>query len=256
MSALEIVIIPIFNDNYVYLLYDHQTKWCGVVDPGHAAAPMMEAEKRGWKIKDIIITHHHADHVGGIFEIEATTGAAVIGAANDKSRIPLLSKAVYEGDVIHLGSFKFNVIETNGHTNGHICFVEYDENIAFVGDTLFVMGCGRLFEGTPQQMLHSMKKLMRLPKDMKIYCTHEYALNNAHFALSIDPDNDELHKRINAVKLARDRGEAFMPSTIGEELETNPFFRSYNLDIAQNLEMVGASELEVFTELRHRRDFF
>ncbi len=221
---LDVVAVPAFSDNYLWLVHDSASGDTAVVDPGDAGPVLAEAERRGWAISQIWNTHWHPDHTGGNLAVKQASGAVVSGPANEN--IPGRDVALNDGDVVRLGAHSGRVIAVPGHTLGHIALIFEDERIAFVGDTMFAMGCGRLFEGTPQQMHDSLKRLAALPTDTRVYCAHEYTLANARFAAHADPGNKAIAARLGAIEAARARGEITVPTTIAEELTTNPFVRS------------------------------
>lgn len=224
--ALEIVRIPVLSDNYVWLVHEPTSGETMVVDPAVAAPVLAEADLRDWKITQIWNTHWHPDHTGGNAEIKAATGCTITGPAAEESRIPTLDVQVKEGDVVRCGSVEAQVIDVPAHTAGHIAYNFATEQAAFVGDTLFAMGCGRLFEGTAEQMYSNMRKLEALGDDTAIYCAHEYTLSNGRFALTVEPANLPLIERVNEVTAMRERGEATVPTTIALERATNPFMRA------------------------------
>jgi hydroxyacylglutathione hydrolase len=226
VSELEIVCIPALTDNYIWLVHDARSRKTMVVDPGEADPVLAEADRRGWKINAILNTHWHPDHTGGNNAIKAATGAMVIAPAGEGSRIPGADWLAADNNQVKLGNHLARVIDVPGHTAGHAAFHFKDAGIVFVGDTLFAMGCGRLFEGTPEQMFKSLGKLAALPPETRVYCGHEYTQANARFALTVEPDNEALHARSAQVDAIRARGEATVPTTIGEELATNPFMRA------------------------------
>jgi hydroxyacylglutathione hydrolase len=223
---VEIVRIPALSDNYVWLVHDAASGETMVVDPAVADPVLAEAEARGWTITQIWNTHWHPDHTGGNAAIKAATGCTITGPAAEAARIPTLDIKLGEGDRVRLGAIEAEVMEVPAHTAGHIAFHLPSEQLAFVGDTLFAMGCGRLFEGSAEQMFANMKRLEALPPETAIYCAHEYTLANGRFALSIDPGNAELASRMIAVEAARERGEPTVPTTIALERATNPFMRA------------------------------
>ncbi len=239
-SALEIVAIPAFADNYLWLVHDEDSGETAVVDPGDPAPVLAEADRRGWRITTILNTHWHPDHTGGNLAIKDATGATIIGPAGENGRVPGLDEAIGEGDRIRLGAHEAEVWEVPGHTIGHIAYIFGEDRVAFVGDTLFAMGCGRLFEGSPEQMHHSLGRLASLPDDMKLYCAHEYTLANARFAAHAFPDNRDIAARLAEVELARNAGQPTVPTTVAAERATNPFLL--------------AETIEHFADLRREKD--
>lgn len=228
--TLEIVRIPVLSDNYVWLVHDADSSETLVVDPAVAAPVLEAANARGWKISQIWNTHWHPDHVGGNAEIKAATGCKITGPAGEAERIPTLDVHVRGGDVVRLGGVEAVVIDVPAHTAGHIAYHFATEQAAFVGDTLFAMGCGRLFEGTAAQMYDNMRKLEALGDNTAIYCAHEYTLSNARFAVTAEPDNADLAARVAEVTDMRKRGEATVPTTIALERATNPFMRAASVE--------------------------
>ena len=241
-SALEIVAVPAFADNYLWLAHDPGSGETAVVDPGDPAPILAEAERRGWRITKIINTHWHPDHTGGNLAIKEKTGATIIGPAGEGDRIPGLEIALKEGDRISIGSHEAEVWEVPGHTLGHIAYVFRDDRVAFVGDTIFAMGCGRLFEGTADQMHHSLGRLAGLSDDFKLFCAHEYTLANAQFAAHAFPGNEAIGQRLAEVATARQAGQPTVPTTVGAERVTNPFLL--------------AESVEQFADLRAEKDDF
>jgi hydroxyacylglutathione hydrolase len=225
-SPLEIVRIPVLSDNYVWLAHELQSGETTVVDPAVAAPVLDEAERRGWRITQIWNTHWHPDHTGGNAEIKAATQAVVTGPAAEAARIPTLDRHVAEGDRVALGPVEAVVLEVPAHTAGHIAYHLPSEEVVFVGDTLFAMGCGRLFEGTAEQMHANLQRLAQLPPQTRAYCAHEYTLSNGRFALAAEPDNAAVAARMREVEAARAVGEATVPTTIALERATNPFMRA------------------------------
>jgi hydroxyacylglutathione hydrolase len=255
MSELVIRQIPVLRDNYVYLLHDEASGATGVVDPSVAAPVLAQLAETGWQLTHILNTHHHADHTGGNLEIKRATGAIVVGPRADRDRIPGIDVAVADGERYALGSETAEVFDVPGHTRGHIAYWFKDARALFCGDTLFLMGCGRLFEGTPEQMWHSLGKLRRLPGETRVYCGHEYTQANARFALTVDPENAALVARARRVDALRAEGESTVPGTMADELATNPFLRA---DQPALQEAAGApgDPVATFAAIRRRKDVF
>lgn len=226
MAALEVVRVPVLSDNYSWLVHDADTDQTMVVDPGEAGPVLTEAAARGWRIGQVWNTHWHPDHIGGNAGVVAATGATVTSPAAEAGKIPGLDVTVAEGDTVMLGGHAARVIETPGHTAGHIVFHFADDAAVFTGDTLFAMGCGRLFEGTAAEMFANMERLRTLPDDTVVYCGHEYTQSNGRYALVAEPDNAAIAERMIEVDALRARGEATVPTTIGVERATNPFLRA------------------------------
>ena len=222
---VEIVRIPALSDNYIWLVHEPASGETVVIDPSVAEPVLAEAGARGWRIGQIWNTHWHPDHTGGNQGIKDATGCTVTGPAAEAARIPTLDRKVAEGDTAMLGSITADVIEVPAHTAGHIAFHLPSEELIFVGDTLFAMGCGRLFEGNAAQMHSNLQRLARLPGETRVYCAHEYTLSNARFAVTVESDNEPLKLRLREVEAARAGGEATVPTTIALERATNPFMR-------------------------------
>jgi hydroxyacylglutathione hydrolase len=231
MSDLDIVCIPALSDNYIWLVHDRRSAKTMVVDPGVAKPVLEEIGRRGWKLNAVLNTHWHPDHTGGNAEIKAETGAIVIAPAAEGARIPGADWLAGPGNQVKLGQHHGRVIDLPGHTAGHIGYHFADAGIVFVGDTLFAMGCGRLFEGTPAQMFASLRKLAELPPETKVYCAHEYTEANGRFALAVEPDNAAVAARMHEVLQLRAAGQPTVPTTIGAELETNPFLRAESAEM-------------------------
>ena len=223
---IEIARIAVLSDNYVWLAHDPESGDTAVVDPAVADPVLAEADRRGWRISQIWNTHWHPDHTGGNEAIKRATGAVVTAPSAEAERIPTMDRGVAEGDRVKLGAVTATILEVPAHTAGHIAYHLPSEGLIFVGDTMFAMGCGRLFEGTAEQMFANMQKLGTLDDATRVYCAHEYTLSNARFAVTVDPGNDALAARLAAVEAARAVGEATVPTSIGEERATNPIFRA------------------------------
>ena len=223
---IEVVRIPARQDNYIWMAHDAASGETVVIDPADAAPVLAEADRRGWRIDQIWNTHWHGDHIGGNAAIKAATGCTITGPAAEAAKIPTLDVQVREGDRVRIGAFEAEVLEVPAHTAGHIAYYLPDAGIAFVGDTLFAMGCGRLFEGTPAQMFANMARLAALPPETVVYCAHEYTQSNGRYALHVEPDNPALIERMRDVDALRARGEPTVPTTIALERATNPFMRA------------------------------
>jgi len=253
---LKIVQLSVLSDNYIYLLHDSIDGVTAVVDPAESGPVLAALTKQDWGLDYILNTHHHWDHIGGNLELKDTTDCQVVGARSDRDRIPGIDIEVDEDDVFRLGQSEAKVLSVSGHTCGHIAYWFCDDEALFCGDTLFAMGCGRLFEGSPAQMWQSLSKLKMLPGATRVYCAHEYTQANGRFALSVDPNNSALVERMRQVELSRSQGRPTVPSTIASELATNPFFRADAEAVQETLNMVGEKPLSVFTEIRRRKDHF
>lgn len=226
MAKLDVVRVPVLADNYVWLVHDPESGETLVIDPAVSEPVLDAAAERGWSIGQIWNTHWHGDHIGGNAAIVAATGATVTAPAAELAKIPNVDRPVKEGDVVRLGNHAATVWEVPAHTAGHIAYHFADDGLIFVGDTLFAMGCGRLFEGTPDQMYRNMARLSALPEDTLAYCAHEYTLSNGKYAIRAEPENAAIAARLAAVEAMRERGEATVPTTIGQERATNPFMRA------------------------------
>lgn len=242
------------SDNFGVLVHDPATGATATIDACEEAPIVAALEAAGWRLTHILVTHHHDDHIAAIPALKARYEPLVIGPAADADRIPDMTQGVREGDKVRVGSLEAEVIETPGHTVGHISFHFPAERLLFAGDTLFSLGCGRLLGGTPAQMWSSLGKLARLPDDTAVYCGHEYTLSNARFALGVDPDNAVLRQRAAEAEALRARGAFTLPTTIGAEKAANPFLRAAEPDMASRLGMAGRAPVDVFAELRERKN--
>ncbi|SFR78809.1 hydroxyacylglutathione hydrolase [Sphingomonas jatrophae] len=227
---LEIVRVPVLDDNYVWLAHDPASAETVVIDPAVAEPVLEAAAERGWRIGQIWNTHWHPDHVGGNAAIKATTGCTITGPAGEAGKIPGLDHAVDEGDTVRIGELEAQVLAVPAHTAGHIAYHLPQAQAAFVGDTLFAMGCGRLFEGDAGQMFANMARLATLPDDTRVYCAHEYSQSNARFAVVALPHDQAIRARATEIDAARARGEATVPTTIAAERATNPFMRAETVE--------------------------
>jgi hydroxyacylglutathione hydrolase len=231
MAELEIVRVPALSDNYIWLVHDPASGETMVVDPAQADPVLEAADRRGWRISAIWNTHWHPDHTGGNAAIQAATGCTVIAPAAEAAKIPTADRLVAEGDEVRLGSHVARVMEVPAHTAGHIAYHFAQDGVVFVGDTLFAMGCGRLFEGTPAQMFANMARLAALPDETRVYCAHEYTQSNGRYALVAEPGNAAIRARMAEVDARRAAGEATVPTTIALEKATNPFLRAPSVEI-------------------------
>jgi len=256
VAPLEIVQLPVLQDNYIYLLHDAAEDVTAVVDPALADAPLEAAEARGWRITHILNTHHHMDHVGGNLEIKNKTGCTIVGPAQDADRILGIDHGVDDGDLLAFGSKTAKVFFTPGHTRGHIVYWFEEDTALFCGDTLFSMGCGRLFEGTPQQMWTSLQKLIDLPDETRIFCAHEYTQANGTFALSLEPKNPALSERMAEVETLRSKNLPTVPSRMDVERATNPFLRPTSAELRATIGMINTDVVDVFAKTRELKDSF
>ena len=253
---LEIYQIPCLQDNYGFLVHDPETGATATIDTPEVGPINQALAAKGWRLTHILNTHHHFDHAGGNEELKARWNCQVVGAAIDVERIPGIDVALADGDTLTLGSKQARIIEVPGHTSGHIAYYFAADEVAFVGDTLFALGCGRLFEGTPQQMSESLAKIMALPDETTVYCAHEYTEANAAFAVTVEPANPALQKRVKEIQALRAAGKPTVPTSIGLERATNPFVRSDSAELQAVLNLSGADEVAVFAETRRRKDHF
>jgi len=238
---MEIVAVPVLTDNYVWLIHNAESGETAAVDPSVADPVLEAAAARGWRLTQILNTHWHPDHTGGNQGIQAATGSTIVAPA-EAERVSKVDRIVGEGDRVNVAGREAVVWEIPAHTAGHIAYYFEDERMIFVGDTMFAMGCGRLFEGTAQQMYQNLRRIAALPEDVRIYCGHEYTLANARFAAHAEPGNDAIADRLAAVSALRDAGDITLPTTVAAELVTNPFVRAPNV--------------EEFARLRRDKDSF
>jgi len=253
---LQIVTVPCLSDNYAFLLHDAGTGATAVVDVPDPAPIQAELAARGWTLTDILITHHHWDHIDGVAPLVAATGAKTWGNANDADRLPPLDHAVPPGGTVTVGGESGTVIDVSGHTVGHIAFHFPESHAVFTADSLMALGCGRLFEGSPEMMFASLARLAALPPETLVCSGHEYTASNAKFALTIDPANPALISRVRAIDTARSDNRPTVPSTLQEELDTNPFLRAHDPAIRAQLGLETADDVAVFAEIRARKDRF
>ncbi|SLN27868.1 Hydroxyacylglutathione hydrolase [Falsiruegeria litorea R37] len=253
---LEIVTIPCLSDNYAFLAHDDASGETALVDAPEAGPILAELEARGWSLSHVLLTHHHWDHVDGLGDILTKHPAKVIGAAADAHRLPALDAQVNDGDTFEFGGETVHVMDVSGHTVGHIAFHMPASSVLFTADSLMALGCGRLFEGTPDQMWASLCKMAALPPETTVCSGHEYTQSNGAFAVTIEPENPDLQARVADIAQARAAGKPTVPSSLALELATNPFLRAAEPGIAANLGMSGADPAAVFTEIRSRKDSF
>jgi len=252
--SIDIKQFPCLSDNYGYLIRDQESGAIASIDTPDVEAINAALEAMGGALTHILNTHHHWDHVGGNVALKEQWGCKVIGPKGEAEKIPVLDQAVGEGDVVRFGQSYAAVFDTPGHTLGHIIYHFADDRAAFVGDTIFALGCGRLFEGTPAQMWASLSKITALPPETELYCAHEYTAANAEFALSVDPLNEHLSARAKEVVRMRANGKPTVPSSVALEMKTNPFLRAEDPELQKQIGMSGAPAVDVFAETRRRKD--
>lgn len=254
MSDIQIHQFMCLKDNFGVLIHDAKTGQTAAIDAPEAAAVRKALVAKGWKLTHILVTHHHADHTDGVLPLKGETGCLVIGPKAEAQRIKGLDRTVGEGDNFQFGGSEIRVLDTPGHTAGHITYYIPAAKLAFVGDTLFAIGCGRVIEGTMEMMWASLAKLAKLPQDTSVYCGHEYTLSNARFAMTIEPENANLQARVIEVEKRLAAGQATLPTTIGAELATNPFLRPQSAVIRKRLGMEASADWQVFGEIRERKN--
>ena len=256
MARLEVHQFPTRSDNYGVLVHDKATGATAAIDAPDAEELLAALHGKGWKLTHILTTHHHQDHTAGNAAVKRATGCTIVGPAKEAESIPGIDVKVSEGDTVEIGGATARVIETPGHTRGHVSYHFPDDDLVFVGDTLFSVGCGRLLEGDAKTMWASLQKLAALPPETHLYCGHEYTDANCRFALTVEPENDALRARAAEVAKLAERREPALPTTIKQELDTNPFLRPTSPAIQQRLGMEGRPLPEIFGEIRRRKDQF
>ena len=254
--SVEIVTIACLSDNYAFLIHEDVTGDTVLVDAPEAAPIQAELDNRGWTLSTILLTHHHSDHIDGVADLVRQSGARTVGAAPDAHRLPKLDQTVIDGDTLELCGETFEVWDVSGHTVGHVAFIVRGLNAAFTADSLMALGCGRVFEGTMDQMWASLSKFSDLPDDTLIYSGHEYTAANGNFAVTIEPQNEALKERRRQINEFRSGGRPTVPSSLGLERATNPFLRASDPTVKVALGMPDAPDSEVFAEIRRRKDRF
>lgn len=254
MAELEIHQFPCLDDNYGVLIRDPDTGVVASIDAPSADAVRQALKQKGWSLTHILTTHYHWDHTDGNLPLKAETGCTIVGPRPEADKIPGIDQQVGEGDTFKFGNFEVRVFETPGHTAGHIVYWIPEAKVAFVGDTLFAMGCGRVNEGTMAEMWSGIEKVAKLPPETKLYCGHEYTIANAKFALTVEPGNAALQARMKEVEAHRAAGKPTLPTRLADELATNPFIRADSAEIRKVIGMEGASNAEVFGEVRERKN--
>jgi len=253
---MEIITIPCLTDNYAYIIYDNNSKTVGVVDPSEAIPVISFLKKKNLKLNYILNTHHHFDHIGGNIELKKIYNAKIVGFMDDKHRIPGIDITLKNDEKWNFGNSTVKIFHIPGHTLGHICFFFEKEKAVFTGDTLFSLGCGRIFEGNHKQMLTSLNKIKKLPKDTMIYCGHEYTYKNAQFCMKYDKNNLELKKKFEKIKKLRSENLPTIPSSLEDELRSNIFLRCDQSDLKIKLNMQNQEDFKVFQKVRDLKDNF
>ena len=253
---MKIEIIPCLNDNYSYLIHDEISNTVAIVDPSEFIHCDTIISKNYKKLDFILNTHHHYDHVGGNEELKKKYNSKVLGFENDKNRIPQIDTVLKDNQEFKIGTLNFTTIFIPGHTRGHVAFYFKKERVVFSGDTLFSLGCGRVFEGTYEQMFKSLNKLKNLPGETKVYCGHEYTFKNLEFCLKFNPNNDFLKKKKDDIKLSLKNKKPTIPSTIADEIKANIFFRVNDPDVKKAINLENSPDIEIFTKLRDLKDNF
>ena len=253
---MEVEIISCLKDNYSYLVIDKSNNSACIIDPSESEPIIEIIKKKKVNLKFILNTHHHYDHIGGNEILKKKFGAKIIAFKDDKNRIPFVDILLEDNEIWKNLNFEFKVFHIPGHTSGHICFYFYKDNIVFSGDTLFSLGCGRVFEGTYEQMFQSLNKLKNLPGDTKIYCGHEYTFTNLEFCLKFNPNNSFLKEKKDTIELCLKNKKPTIPTTISEEIKTNIFLRFNDPDVKKAINLENSSDIEIFTKLRDLKDNF
>ena len=253
---LEILTVPCLSDNYAFLAHDPETRHTTLIDAPEAAPILAALSARGWSLDQVLLTHHHYDHIDGLAGLQEHHTPKVVGAKADAHRLPALDQMVSAGDTVTMGSETGSVLDVSGHTIGHVAFHFTGAKAVFTADSLMALGCGRLFEGTPAQMWASLSLFLDMPDDTVVYSGHEYTEANGRFAATIEPDNQALKDRITAIAAARAEGRPTVPSLLGLEKATNPFLRAPLSEVKQAINMGDATDVDVFTEIRRRKDNF
>ena len=253
---LLIKILPVLSDNYIFIIHDQSSGETVCVDPAEADPVLKCLEEENWNLSAIWNTHHHPDHTGGNLELKETTGCKIFGPEKGLRAIPGIDKILTEQDTLSLGKHSVQILETPGHTKKAVSYFIKKENILFCGDTLFSLGCGRMFEGTPEEFWNSLKKIKSLPSETLVYCTHEYTLANSHFARSVEPQNEELLSYQRKVQEKRDQNHSTVPSILKTEILTNPFLRTGDEKLQKTLGLSGSEEWLVFKKLRELKDSY
>ena len=253
---IEIEIVPALSDNYIYIVHNQQKSMTAVIDPGESEPVIKILKEKNWKLDEIINTHHHFDHIGGNADLKKSSNPKLIAPSYDKHRINDVDQFVSEKDNIQIAGFDTEVIYTPGHTLGHVCYFLKNQKILFSGDTLFRLGCGRVFEGTMEDMKNSLKKIINLPDDINVYCGHEYTLSNAKFCVSLEPDNSELIKKYKEIQNLRNSNHITIPFKLGEEKKLNPFLKFHDSKFKHSINIDNFNEVETFEYLRNKKDNF
>tara|TARA_B100000579_G_C22793164_1_gene835650 strand:+ start:105 stop:869 length:765 start_codon:yes stop_codon:yes gene_type:complete len=253
---IKIEIVPVLSDNYVYIIHNEKNSKTAVIDPGDPKPIIKRLKEKHWNLDEIINTHHHYDHIAGNNELIDLWGSKLIAPLYDKEKINKVEQYVSDGDMINIVGINTQVISTPGHTLGHVCYYLKNEEILFSGDTLFRLGCGRVFEGTMEQMKNSLKKLKDLPDNTNVFCGHEYTLSNAKFCIYLQPNNVHIKKKYDQIFKLRKNGDFTIPFKLGEEKKLNPFLQCDNKDFKKSLGLENKNQTETFQYLRNKKDTF